>query len=123
MIRRLVLALLPVAGFALGVALTALAAPAPAAALPLGGWPLAAAVLGCAVLAATAAALAGPPGAARRGSRRPAIPRSTRPGQAGERQDPPTLSGYWRADEPDWPEGEVRREREREEEPAAATER
>lgn len=118
MIRRLVLALLPVAGLVLGVALTALAAPAPAAALPLGGWLLAAAVLGCAALAATAAALAAPPGAGRSATRGGAIPRSSRPG-AG-RQEPPTLSGYWRADEPDWPEGEVRRERESEEEPATA---
>lgn len=114
MIRRLVLALLPVAGFVLGVALTALAAPVPAAALPTGGWLLAAAVVGCTALAVTAAALAAPTGS----GRQDAIPRSSRPGAT--REDPPTLSGYWRADEPDWPEGEVRRERESEEEPTTA---
>ena len=113
MIRRLVLVLLPVAGFALGVVLTALGAPAPATALPDGGWLLAAAVLGCAALAATAAVLAAPPGAAR-----PGHPSSSRSSPDVERQDPPTLSGYWRADEPDWPEGEARQERQREEEPA-----
>jgi hypothetical protein len=121
MIRRLVLALLPVAGFALGVAIALLAGPTPAGdLLPFGGWHLAAAVLGCAALAVTAAVLAAPPAPPRPAPRRfPAIPRSTRPGNAQE--DPPTLSGYWRAhDEPDWPEGEVRREREREEEPLAA---
>lgn len=116
MIRRLVLALLPVAGFALGVALTALAAPAPGAALPLAGWQLAAAVVGCTALAVAALALAAPIGAGPAGARRGAIPRSSRPGAA--RQEPPTLSGYWRADEPDWPEGEARQERQREEEPA-----
>lgn len=109
--RRLVLALLPVAGFALGAALTALAGPAPRS-TTVGGWYLAAAVVGCAALAVTAAALAAP----LRGIR-PAAPRT-----GSDREDPPTLSGYWRAhDEPDWPEGEVRREREREEE--TATER
>lgn len=116
MMRRLVLALLPVAGFALGAAITLLAGPTPAGdLLPFGGWHLAAAVLGCAALAVTAAVLAAPA----HPTPRPAIPRPTRPG--GAREDPPTLSGYWRAhDEPDWPEGEVRREREREEEPLAA---
>lgn len=120
MTRRLVLALLPVAGFALGVALTLLAGPmAPGDLLPFGGWHLAAAVLGCAALAVTAAVLAAPPAPPRPTPRRPAIPRLTRPGDA--REDPPTLSGYWRAhDEPDWPEGEVRRERRHEEEPLAA---
>lgn len=118
MIRRFVLALLPVAGFALGVALVALPAPS-LAGTAADGWLVAAAALGCVALAVAAWALAAPPAEAPAAARRPAIPRSTRP-SAG-RVDPPTLSGYWRAhDEPDWPEGEVRPEREREEEPAAA---
>jgi hypothetical protein len=118
MIRRFVLALLPVAGFALGVALVALPAPS-LAGTAADGWLVAAAILGCVALAVIAWSLAAPSAAARAASRHPAVPRSTRPGAS--RSDPPTLSGYWRAhDEPDWPEGEVRPEREREEEPAAA---
>jgi hypothetical protein len=115
MIRRFVLALLPVAGFALGVALAARPAPS-LAGTAADGWLVAAAVLGCVALAVVAWALAAPLATARAAARRRAI--SPRPG-AG-RADPPTLSGYWRAhDEPDWPEGEVRPEREREEDPAA----
>lgn len=111
MIRRLVLALLPLAGFALGAAFAA-----------TGGWLAAATAVGCLALAVAAAALAAPaadrPGGPRGAARRPAIPRSTRP---TSREDLPTLSGYWRAhDEPDWPEGEVRRERQREDEPVAS---
>lgn len=118
MIRRFVVALLPVAGFALGVALVALPAPS-LAGTAADGWLVAAAVFGCVALAVIAWALAAPPATARAAAHGRAVPRSKRPG-AG-RADPPTLSGYWRAhDEPDWPEGEVRPEREREEEPAAA---
>lgn len=117
MMRRLVLALLPVAGVALGVALATLAGPAP---LPIGGGTLAAALGAGLALAAAAAWLAKPDD---RTGRRPArhgvaIPRSRQP---SSRAEPPTVSGYWRAlDEPDWPEGEVRRERTSEDEPVVA---
>ena len=121
MIRRLVLALLPVAGVALGVALAALAGPAPPGVLlPIGGGTLAAALAGALALAAAAAWLAKPshPGGRRPARRGIAIPRSRQP---SARAEPPTVSGYWRAlDEPDWPEGEVRRERASEDEPVVA---
>jgi hypothetical protein len=122
MMRRLVLTLLPVAGVVLGLVLAAVSGPAPAGALlPIGGSALAFAVLGGVALAAVAAWLAAAGGRAGRPAarRRPAIPRSRRP--ASQAAEPPTVSGYWRAhDEPDWPEGEVRRERASEEEPVRA---
>lgn len=106
MMRRLILVLLPVLGVVVGAAL--------GARLPLGGTSLAAGVAACLALAAAAALLAAPLGRLRpREDRGPVIPRSQR--SASHRTEPPTVSGYWRAhDAPDWPEGEVRRERVRE---------
>jgi hypothetical protein len=115
MMRRLVLALLPVAGFALGVGVAVFAAPPIAGGPPLSGAALATGLVGCLLLSTAAAALAAPP---RRQPGRPTIPRSAP--RDTPRSEPPTLSGYWRAhDEPDWPEGEVRRERASEDEPLA----
>ena len=118
MTRRLFLALLPIAGFALGAALAPFGGSAAATAPAIPGGALAAGILGCLALAGLAAALSAPrrprPHRQRRGE--PAIPRSTP--LAAHRAEPPTVSGYWRAhDQPDWPEGEVRRERVSEEEP------
>jgi hypothetical protein len=115
--RRLVLALLPAVGFVLGAALMALADPAPAGSwLPLGGPALVLGGLACLALIGAAVAASAP----RRDRRRrgPAIPRATPIG--GPRHEPPTVSGYWRADAPDWPEGEVRPERESEDDPMPA---